>query len=105
MIDIINNQLQRLNDHYNLDYFIDKVITKYKSKKYKDRWYNRGLIPPEDLLYFLFEYSKKYGRECNDDEWNKYGNIFSSDLLFCDGYYFNKMNGQGSIIKIIKQKL
>jgi len=30
--------------------------------------------------------------------------MFSSALFFYNGYYFNKMDGQGSVIQIIKIK-
>lgn len=29
---------------------------------------------------------------------------FQSEMFYCNGYYFNKMNGQGSVVQIIKEK-
>jgi hypothetical protein len=100
------NQLDRFHIKYNTKElfveFLEKVIIKYNSKEYNDRWYNRGTEPPESLYFFLFNYAQKYGRECDDAEWAKYGNMFSGDLYFIHGYYFNIMHGQGTVIKVTK---
>lgn len=98
----INNQIDRLYKVGNFIQFTEKVIQKYNTDKYKDRWHGRGIEPPEDLFWFLFRYAKRYGRVCTNEEWSKYGNMFTSDLFFCDGYYFNQMDGQGSVIVITK---
>jgi len=100
--EIITKQLERFNRLGNFEQFTEKVIAKYNSDKYRDSWYGRGIEPPEDLFWFLFNYAEKYGRECNEEEWEQYGNVFSSALFFCNGYYFNKMDGQGTVIKVIK---
>jgi hypothetical protein len=100
--EIIIKQLERFNRLGNFEQFTEKVIAKYNSDKYRDSWYGRGIEPPEDLFWFLFNYAEKYGRECNEEEWEQYGNVFSSALFFCNGYYFNKMDGQGTVIKVIK---
>ena len=95
-------QLERLYESGCFEKLTEKAIEKYNSSEYRDRWYNRGIVPPEDLLFFLFDYAKKYGRECSEEEWIKHGNSFSSGLFFCNGYYFNMMNGQGSAIIVTK---
>ena len=95
------NQLERFNSWGNFNEFIEKVITKYSSNKYRDKWYNKGIEPPEELYWFLFEFVKYYGRECNENEWRKHANIFTSELYYYDNYIFNRMDGQGSVIKII----
>lgn len=101
--EIKTKQLERFNRFGNFVEFTEKVIAKYDSDKYKNNWYSRGIEPPEDLFWFLFYYAEKYGRKCNEEEWMQYGNMFTSDLFFCNGYYFNRMDGQGSVIKVIKQ--
>lgn len=101
--EIKTKQLERFNRFENFELFTEKVIDKYNSAKYRDNWYNRGIEPPEDLYWFLFYYAEKYGVECNEEEWKQYGNIFTSALFFCNGYYFNKMDGQGSIIRVTKK--
>lgn len=103
-VEVNNKQLERLNRLGNFKQFTKKVVKKYYSDKYRDYWFNRGFEPPRGLFWFLFDYAEKYGRECSEDEWRQYGNYFTSALFFCDGYYFNRMDGQGSIIKVIKQK-
>lgn len=62
-----------------------------------------GIEPPEGLFHYLFEYVKVYGRECTKNEWDGYGNAFSGDLLYLNGYYFNLMHGQGTVINITKE--
>ena len=83
--------------------FVEKVKTKYNSSEYKDFWYSKGCEPPENLVWFLFSYTKKYGRECSEKEIEEYGNMFTSGMYYIDGYYFNRMDGQGSVIKILKK--
>ena len=102
--EIKTKQLERFNRIGNFEQFTEKVIAKYNSDKYRDSWYGRGIEPPEDLFWFLFHYAEKYGRECSEEEWKQYGNMFSSALFFCNGYYFNRMDGQGSIIQVKKQE-
>lgn len=80
--------------------FVEVVIQKYRSDDYYNRWFKRGIEPPNSLFWFLFEYSEKYGRECTQDEWKKHSNPFTADLFYVNGYYFNLMHGQGSFIKI-----
>lgn len=101
--EIKTKQLERLNRLGYFVQFIEKVIKKYNSDKYRDSLYKRGIEPPEDLFWFLFHYAEKYGRECNKEEWEQYGNMFSSALFFCNGYYFNRMGGQGGVIQVTKQ--
>ena len=96
-------QFERFNRIGNFVEFTEKVIAKYNGDNYKNRCYSRGIEPPEDLFWFLYSYAERYGRVCNQKEWNKYGNTFTSALYFCNGYYFNKMVGQGSVIEVIKQ--
>ncbi len=101
--EISNKQLERFNRLGNFVEFTEKVIKKYDTNEYRNRWYNRGIEPPEDLFWFLFHYVEKYGRECDEEEWKQHGNVFSSALFYCNGYYFNRMDGQGSVIKISKK--
>jgi hypothetical protein len=93
------------NKYGDVDKFVeitDKVISKYNSDNYIKYWYNRGIEPPDSLYWFLFKYAKKYGRKCNKKEWEQYGNTFTAELCFINGYYFNQMNGQGSVVHITK---
>ncbi len=100
---ILDSQLVRFHNKGGFSEFIEKVLAKYNSNKYRDRWYNRGREPREDLLWFLYHYSEKYGRICTEEEMDTYSNMFTSDLLFCNGYYFNRIDGQGSAIIVTKK--
>ena len=99
-------QLERFHSKFGdpnkFNQFIEKVITKYNSDEYQDRWYKRSIEPQESLYWFLYEYAFRYGRECNEEEWDQYGNIFTSSLVTINRYYFNRMNGQGSAIIITR---
>ena len=90
------NKKNKFND------FVIKVINKYSNEKYINKWYIRGIEPPKDLYWLLFNYAKIYGRNSTKSQWLKYGNIFTIELFHINGYYFNKMNGQGTVISIIK---
>jgi hypothetical protein len=100
-------QLERFNfkfsEEENFKLFVELVIQKYKSPEYKNRWFKRGIEPPNGLFWFLFEYAEKYGRECSEEEWTDYSNAFTADLFYVNGYYFNLMHGQGSIVQIISK--
>jgi hypothetical protein len=100
---VLSRQLHRLFMSGRFVEFTRRVVAKYESDEYRDRWYSRGIEPREDLYYFLMEYAIKYGRKVTKSEIKKYGNIFTSELVFCEGFYFNLTNGQGSVIKIIEQ--
>lgn len=99
---IKTNQLERFYKSGKFLELTEKAIKKYNTDKYRDSWYKRGIEPPESLFWFLFQYAEKYGRECEEKEWKQYGNMFTSSLFFIDGYYFNRMDGQGSVIKVVK---
>ena len=86
--------------------FIKLFQEKYSSKEYVTRWYykhDKGIEPPESMYFHLYNYAKKYGRKCSKKEWKKYGNIFTSSLYYCQGHYFQVINGQGSAILIDKK--
>lgn len=99
---IKTTQLERFHKSGKFLELTEKAIKKYNTDKYRDSWYKRGIEPPESLFWFLFEYAEKYGRECEEKEWKQYGNMFTSSLFFIGGYYFNRMDGQGSVIKVVK---
>lgn len=100
---IFESQIERLHTSGRFTYILEKAIIKYDSNEYIDKWYKRGIEPPDFWFYFLMEYAEKYGRECDNDEWQVYSNTFTKSLIFCEGYYFNLMLGQGSAILVTKQ--
>lgn len=100
---VADRQMQRLRDSGRFADLAEKALLKYDAEEYRGRWYGRGIEPPEDLLWFLMRYAAVYGRECNEAEWDRHANQFTSSLLFCDGYYFNRMDGQGCAIHVTKQ--
>ncbi len=99
---IRKQQLERLHANGGFVPIMEKVIAKYESEAYVDRWMRRSIHPPEDLYDFFMEYAEIYGRECNEEEMGQYGNMFTEALFFCDGYYFNLMHGQGSVVVVTK---
>jgi hypothetical protein len=103
---ILDSQLDRFHSNYSnrLDELVEKVIEKYDSDKYRDHWYNRGSIPPEDLYFFLYKYAQKWGREATEEEYETIGNYFTSGLYLVGNYSFNRMDGQGSCILVEKVK-
>jgi hypothetical protein len=97
---IWNYHLEKINKIDNFESFVESVIKKYGSEKYRRRWLDRGIEPPEDLTFLLFDYVEKYGREATEPEYEKYGNMFTVSMYFYKGYLFNKMYGQGTVINI-----
>lgn len=96
---IHNKQLRRLKKE-NFHSFLEKIIKKYKSKEYQDRYWDKGFEPENSLYYFLFDWVAKYGRNCSPKEWKKYSNTFTNSLFYYEEYYFLWLNGQGSYVQI-----
>ncbi len=100
--------LQSLKDYYlswfdsigseRRAHYIQKVIDKYKSKEYQDRWYNRGCFPQEELFWYIFDYAYKYGK-CWRALSEEVGPGYDSKFVF-DNWKVLLYNGQGSIIEI-----
>lgn len=103
---IISKQHERFDKKFgtyeSFDKIVQKILRKYVSDEYKDRWHKRNIEPPEPLCHFLFEYSRDYGRECSTGEWFKFSNEFTHEMYYIFGYYFLLIIGQGSYIRIIK---
>lgn len=68
--------------------FVDAVLKKYSSVEYIDKFYKRGLEPPCDLRFFLYDVAKTYGRKCSTNEIKKYGNKLVSNGYAYFGFYF-----------------
>ena len=102
-----HSQIERFWAKYcnNLDEIVEKVIAKYKSKKYRDSWYGRGIEPPETLFYFLHDVAQEYGREYTRAEYEAMeNNMFTSDVYVLGDWTFELIMGQGSAILIDKYK-
>lgn len=101
-------QLNRFHKIYSETEQFHKVVTKiqhkYNSEDYINRWLSRYIEPEESLYWFLFKYATEYGRECTNEEYDLYANEFTSKIYFVNGYYFQKINGQGSSVQIDKVK-
>lgn len=80
--------------------YIQKVIDKYTSKEYKDRWYSRGMFPQEELYWWIYDYAYKYGR-CWHAIPDEVGPGFTYKFVF-DNWKVLLYNGQGSIVIISK---
>lgn len=77
-------------------YYIQRVIDKYNSKSYKDRWYNKGCFPEEELYFWIFDYAYKYGK-CWHAISNEVGPGYDSKFRF-DNWIVILYNGQGSVV-------
>lgn len=104
---IEETQIERAHNKFSKDpnlfgEFVEKVLAKHDSKGYNDRWYNRGIMPPERLNWFLYRLAKTHGREATEDEYMKWHNMFTDEIHIYDAYAFMQMNGQGSVIRIWK---
>lgn len=88
---------------HDVDFYIEKLITKYESDEYRDREYRKANCEPrEPFFWVLFDVAKKYGRECTDQEVDIYANMFTGDMAVIGSYVIQVMHGQGSVIRIDK---
>lgn len=95
------NQINRLNRITDKKSFINKVLDKYNSDKYRDFYYGvKKEEPREMLLFLLYDCAVAFGRECTDEECDEFGNDFSVGVYYYEGFYFNKMIGQGCCILV-----
>jgi hypothetical protein len=105
------SQLKRFHgkvgkDKEKLVAFIEKVIAKYESKEYGDReLYVYGREPMTELYWFLLSYGMKHGIKVtkrNAKQYEKYLNMFTSEACELAGYIFQRMDGQGSVVRVDK---
>ena len=103
---ILTSQLERFNKKFDhlFKEVVNKIVAKYDSDAYVNRWYNRHIEPPETLYWFLFEYAERYGHEATKEEYKKYGNMFTSAMFYIHDFYFGRMDGQGSVMQIYERK-
>lgn len=96
-----NRWIEKVKIKYgnDIDFLIEKLISKYYSDEYIDREYKIGVQPREPLLWLLFEYAEKYCYVCNDE---KYLNQFTGGAYYIGSYVIQTMFGQGATIKIEK---
>ena len=84
---------------------IEKIIDKYDSDKYVRKEYKLGYQPREDLYWVLESIASKYGEkvELNKENAEKYPlNMFTGSAYTFEGYLFQVMHGQGSVVRIDK---
>jgi hypothetical protein len=87
-----------------IDGSIDRMLRWYNSDPYRDREYNKGYQPREELLWVLFGVAEVHGEECTDEEVDLYANTFTRAVYKLGSYAIQIMDGQGSIIAIDKIK-
>ena len=96
--------VERLKYHYgdNMDSIIEKLLSKYKSEKYRDKEYKQGCQPREKLLWLVWEYATKYGKKCPNDIYNIYSNSFTRDMFIVGSYVVQIMYGLGAALRFDK---
>ena len=87
-----------------IDGSIDHMLKWYNSDTYRDREYDKGYQPREELLWVLFGVAENHGEECTDEEVDLYANTFTRSIYKLGSYTIQIMDGQGSIIAIDKIK-
>lgn len=75
---------------------LNSIITKYQSDSYKDRWYNRGIIPPTPFLSLFYDYAQKHGTKLEEDR------DLYDDSYIVDGYKVSCYCGQGVVYSVKK---
>ena len=82
---------------------VKKVIEKYASDVYQDRWFRRGIEQPNDLFWEYFEYAQKKGEDVYDLYCKKYHRafVFTTALYKTEeGFIVERLDGQGSSIMV-----
>lgn len=100
-----DNQVDRFWNKYQerFDEIVNKIITKYESKEYKDNWYGRGIFPPETLFFFLYDVAKKYGKEFTLKQYRAMEYPMFTDAVYVlNDWCFEHISGQGCAVKIYK---
>lgn len=97
----VDRMWNRIKD--DIDGSIEHLDNWYGSDKYRDREYRRGYEPREKLFWILLGVAEKYGSEVGD-EYEIYANQFTGEMYKLGSYYIQVMYGQGSVIRIDKQK-
>lgn len=102
---IKESQLVRFNEKFGGVIFseiIEKIQSKYESDKYIDYWYRKGFEPPKSLYFFLLDYAEKYGRKATKKEYKEFGSMFAFSMFVCNGFFFSRIDSQGSAVHIWK---
>ena len=95
----INSFHKKFGDR--IDAVIEKYINKYDSDAYVRKEMSLGYEPREPMFWFIFEYAMVYGKPCKD---TRYYNDFTGTAIYLGSYVIQIMHGQGSVIRIQKQK-
>jgi hypothetical protein len=97
----IDRMWNRIKD--DIDGSIERLDNWYGSDKYRDREYKKMYEPREELFWVLLGAAEKYGSEVGD-EYELYANTFTGEMYKLGSYFIQVMYGQGSVIRIDKQK-
>ncbi len=97
----VDRMWNRIKD--DIDGSIERLDNWYSSDKYRDREYRRGYEARESLFWVLLGVAEKYGSEVGD-EYELYANPFTGEMFKIGSYIIQVMYGQGSVIRIDKQK-
>ena len=99
----LKSQLERFHNRFKdrLDEVIEKLMVKYESDKYFYKERKLGYESRKDLYYFLHNYASKYSKPCLEQQ---YYNDFTGDIYYLGSYVIQMMHGQGSVIRIDKQR-
>lgn len=98
---IHSNHIDRLHNDFYSKELVNKIISKYKSDDYYNRWIKRSIEPPCDLFWLLFDHAKVYGEDSYHKVINGY---FTTESYDYDGFRYERLDGQGSVIIITELK-
>jgi len=86
----------------NVDESIEIILKWYESDRYKDREYNMGIQPREQLLWVLLDVATVYGSDPSEEELEMFENTFTGEIAKIGSYVIQSLYGQGSAIRIDK---
>jgi len=96
----IDRMWDRIKD--NVDESIEIILKWYESDRYKDREYNMGIQPREQLLWVLLDVATVYGSDPSEEELEMFENTFTGEISKIGSYVIQSLYGQGSAIRIDK---
>lgn len=106
---IYERHIDTFHNIYGKDYekygkLVESIIKKYKSEKYRDKWYSKGIEPPESLFFLLYDHAVKYYEEIDRTSisFKEHASTFTEALYYVNGFYIQKLNGQGTCILVDK---
>ena len=100
----INKFIKKYKSKKELNSFIEKVLIKYDSISYLNRYKNKNQKPTFDLLFFIADVADVINVDCSTRDWDKLVTEDTYDMKMLGSYIIHTLHQHGDyLIKIIKK--